>query len=153
MFRWSNPIDSVQSSSDVGNRGNVTVAFRGSALPVADRLCQREHATAVANETGCRTAAWSVGRSQHKETLGKLSPPRVLSGDPPRIRTLNLLIKSQLLCQIELAGPTNHLLYYALPSPVNYQHAPPLAGLDPLPPHSDQTRAANRWPAFPLTLM
>jgi hypothetical protein len=33
---------------------------------------------------------------------------------------LNLLIKSQLLCQIELAGPTIDLLYYGLPTSVNY---------------------------------
>jgi hypothetical protein len=48
-----------------------------------------------------------------KKPSGKLSLPRVPSGDPPRIRTLNLLIKSQLLCQIELAGPTRMLLYTA----------------------------------------
>ena len=31
--------------------------------------------------------------------------------DPPRTRTWNLLIKSQLLCQIELAGLTENQLY------------------------------------------
>jgi hypothetical protein len=55
--------------------------------------------------------------------------------DPPRIRTLNLLIKSQLLCQIELAGPTTLLLYTACaPLSTTYPHPGP--GLSP---HSPAT--------------
>ena len=33
------------------------------------------------------------------------------NGDPPRTRTENLLIKSQLLCQIELAGRAEIIAY------------------------------------------
>ena len=42
--------------------------------------------------------------SGYREQAQDLRFVPVAIGDPPRTRTENLLIKSQLLCQIELAG-------------------------------------------------
>lgn len=45
----------------------------------------------------------------------RLPIPTLPQYDPPRTRTWNLLIKSQLLCQIELAGHTQYQLYVESP--------------------------------------
>ena len=51
------------------------------------------------------SSTWGRPRRQSLSGIRELNyaPLRLLS-DPPRTRTENLLIKSQLLCQIELAG-------------------------------------------------
>ena len=64
---------------------------------------------------------------------------RVFYYDPPRIRTWNLLIKSQLLCQIELAGLVLCILYSRFHS---LSTSPPTCR--PLSP--DTTRHTHRQP-------